>query len=84
MRSANQSQFLMSIVRCVLGDLFGQRLAEAIGGRVVAGEADDGELLREEIVVGEIAKRGNELALGEVAGGAENHHDAGSGGRVGG
>src|SRR5580704_3974361 len=68
----------------VLGNLLGQRFAKALRGHVVAGRTDDGELLREEIVVGEIAKRGNEFALGKVAGGAENDHDAGGSGGIGG
>ncbi len=44
-----------------------------------AGDADDGELLGKKAGLLEVIERGQELALGEVAGGAEDDDDAGVG-----
>src|SRR6185437_1543256 len=39
--------------------------------------AKNGELVRQQVDLGEVVERRNQLALGQVAGGAEDHHDAG-------
>ena len=46
-------------------------------------QSDERELLREQILFGEIVERGNQLALGQIAGGAKDHHDAGIAGAAG-
>src|SRR6266446_2848027 len=61
----------------IFGDFFRKSFAKTLRGEIVAGEADDGELLGEQIVAGKVAERGNELALSQVAGGPEDDHDAG-------
>ncbi len=52
-----------------------------VGGEAVfertAGDADYGEILRQETRLLKVIERGQELALGEVAGCAEDDHDAG-------
>src|SRR5207302_9703399 len=58
------------------GDFFSQHLSKTGSVKVVAGEADDCELFGQDIVLSEVAERGDEFALGEVAGGAENDHHA--------
>src|SRR5208282_4288377 len=58
----------------ILGEFVGQHPAKSIGRVVVGGEADDGELIGKKFVLREIAARGDELAFGEVAGGANNNH----------
>src|SRR5260370_4231373 len=63
----------------IFGDFFRKSFAKTLRGEIVAGEADDGELLGEQIVAGKVAERGNELALSQVAGGPEDDHDAGRG-----
>ena len=54
-----------------------------VGGEVVAeraaGDADDGEFFGKKAGLVEVIERGQELALGEVAGGAEDDDDAGVG-----
>src|SRR5207302_11253172 len=55
-----------------LGNFFSQHLSKAGSVKVVAGEADDCELFGQDIVLSEVAERGDELTLGEIAGGAEN------------
>ena len=58
-----------------------------VGGEGVlqraAGYADDGDLFGQQAGLVEVIERGQELALGEVAGGAEDDHDAGVGGALG-
>src|SRR6266436_4102500 len=61
----------------IFGDFFRKSFAKTLRGEIVAGEADDGELFGEQIVGGEVAERGDELALSQVAGGAEDDHNAG-------
>ena len=51
-------------------------LAEILFGEFVFGEAEDRELLRQEFVAGQVVERGQQLARGEIAGRAEDHHDA--------
>jgi hypothetical protein len=60
--------------------LLAKNFAKGIGGVVIASETNDGELFRENIFMGEIDQGGDELALGEVPGGAKNDHDTGHGG----
>src|SRR5437667_12863992 len=57
------------------GDFFRQHLAEAGGVKVIAGEADDCELFGQDIVLSEVAERGDEITLCEIASGAENDHN---------
>src|SRR5690606_14468870 len=51
-------------------------LAEALVGLLAAGRADDGEAVGEEPADGEGVERRHQLALGEVAGGAEDDERA--------
>jgi hypothetical protein len=54
-----------------------------VGGEFIAegaaGYADDGEFFGQEAVLLEMKERGQQLALGQVAGGAEDHDDGGLG-----
>ena len=45
-------------------------------GDIVNREAENGELLRQQIVAAKVVERREELARGQIAGGAEDHHDA--------
>lgn len=63
-------------VGCELLDVGRHLLTET---RVISrrdGHADDGELFRKQTDAAEVEERGDELALGQVAGGAENDEDA--------
>src|SRR6266849_10027698 len=60
--------------RSVFGNLLTQHFAKTLGGVVVSRKANNGKLFRKQFVLSEIAKRRDKLALGEVAGGAENSH----------
>jgi hypothetical protein len=63
----------------VLVDGLVEALLEAVGVHVAPGEADDREAAGEKLVAGEVVEGWNELAVGEVAGGAEDDDDAGFG-----
>ncbi len=67
--------FQIDLRRRVLRDFVGQRLAEIFGRRVVGGKTDNRELLGQHAVIRKIDQRRNQLALGQVAGGAEYDHD---------
>ena len=54
--------------------------AEGLSRVVARGEADDGEMLGQQVVPGEVVQRGDELALGQIAARAEDHHHARIGG----
>ncbi len=54
-------------------------LAEHVVGLVAPGEADDDHARRQVAVGGEVVEGGDELAVGEVAGRAEDHQRAGFG-----
>src|SRR5581483_7159495 len=43
---------------------------------VPAGEADDGEAVRQQLIDRQVVKRGDELAVRKVAGGAQDDHGA--------
>src|SRR5260370_15084020 len=58
---------------------FGDGLAELFGGHGVEGEADHGELVGQVVAARQIVQSRNQLALGQVPGGAEDHHQAGAG-----
>src|SRR5579862_782993 len=60
-------------------DALGEFLAEGIGVQLVVRKTDDGELLGKEALLLEIHERRQELALGQVAAGAVDNHDAGRG-----
>ena len=57
-------------------DVFMHALAEIFGRHRGAGHADYGEVAREQAGAGQVVESGNEHAAGEVAGGAEDDHDA--------
>ena len=59
-----------------LAQLGAHLLAELVVSHCAAREADDGEMLGKQAVAGEIVERGEQFALGEVSGGAEDDHDA--------
>ncbi len=61
-------------------DVAAHALAEAIGGQVVHGDADDGELRGQEALAQEVVQGRHEQALGQVARGTEDDHEAGVGG----
>ena len=63
------------IARVLLHRFFHPR-AEAVVALLGPRGADDRELLREQVAVGERVERGNELALRQVAGRAEDHERA--------
>ncbi len=66
----------------VFWNFCGQHFPEAGGIKIVAGKAYDGKLFGQNVVLGQVTERGNQLALGEVAGGAENNHHTRRRGRV--
>src|SRR5689334_22510848 len=55
-------------------------LAKLIGTPLVFRHADDGELAREQPGAQQVVDRRQQLALSEIAGRAENHHYARTGG----
>ena len=57
----------------------GDAIAEFVAGDVVDGYAEDGEFFRQESGFFEVVERRDELARGEIAGGSEDDHGAGSG-----
>ena len=56
---------------------FGERLTPAVVVVLVAIQADDFEVIREEVAAREIVERRHEQALGEIAPGTEDHQGAG-------
>ena len=60
----------------VLRDARTHRLTELLGGLLGAPGADDAEAGRQLAVGGQCVERRNQLALGEITGGAEDHHHA--------
>ena len=60
----------------VSADVLGQLLAEGLVGEVVEGRADQRKLARQQLGLGEVVQRGDELALGQIAGRAEDDHQA--------
>ena len=61
-------------------DPFSQVLDEFLLGQLAAGHPDDGESLGEQTVEKQVVQGRNQFSAGQVAGGAEDHHDAGIGG----
>src|SRR5712692_605717 len=61
----------------VFWNFLAQHLAEALRGVVVGCKTNDRELRRKQVVLRQIAKRRDKLALGEVARRAENNHHTG-------
>ena len=61
-------------------EVFGDLLARIVVAHRIAADADDGKFARQQLLAGEVVERGNQLAAGQVAGKAEDHHDAGIGG----
>ena len=55
----------------------GEFCAEAFSGHLIERESDDGELLRKQTFLCQVAKRWQEFSFGQVAAGAKKHHDAG-------
>jgi hypothetical protein len=51
-------------------------LAEVFEDQVIDGDAEDSEFLRQEVGLLQVVQGRNELAHGEIAGGAEDDHDA--------
>src|SRR5437867_12863729 len=58
-------------------DVLRELAAKFVVGPGPAGEADDGELFRQKTRPGQVAQRGEKLALGQIAAGAADHHHAG-------
>src|SRR5208282_1375003 len=56
-------------------NLFTQNFAERFRGVIVHRESHDCELFGEQILLGEIDQRGDEFALGQISGDAEDDHD---------
>src|SRR5580658_7077345 len=61
-------------------DLLADLVTELFAGHLVARKSHQREVLGEQLVLGEIVKRRNELALGQVARRPKDHHDARVGG----
>ncbi len=59
-----------------VADFLADHVSELLAAHFVPGNPDHGEFLGKQIVLRQIVKRGNEFALGEIAGCAKNHHDA--------
>ncbi len=58
-------------------DVFRNFVAEILVGQWRTRHADHGEFPRQQVVFRQIVERGNQLAAGQVAAGAKNHHGAG-------
>ena len=69
--------FQVDGVRRELRHFLTEIVAKGFRGQVIYGDTDDGKLLGEDFLLGQIEKCGNEFALGEIPGSSENHHDAG-------
>src|SRR5216684_2438912 len=70
-------EFQVHRCRSVFGNLLTQHFAKTLRAVVVSRKANDSELFRKQFVLSEIAKRWDELALGEVASRSENNHYTG-------
>ena len=57
-------------------EVFGELFAGIVVAHGTAAHADHGELARQQLLAGEVVESGNQLAAGQVAGKAENDHDA--------
>ena len=57
-------------------EVFGGFFARVFVAHGAAAETDDGEIRREQLLAGEVVERRDELAAGQVAGEAEDDHDA--------
>ena len=78
MRRTNHSQIsgsTLSVANCLMSSE--TLLAEILVGQGRARHADHGEFPRQQVVFRQIVERGNQLAAGQVAAGAKNHHGAG-------
>ena len=64
------------LARVELLDVARHPLAKRLGRQFVHGDADDGELVRQQAVAGQVVKRRHQQPLGQIARGAEDHHDA--------
>jgi hypothetical protein len=70
-------EYVVDGMKSVFAHFLAELFAKGFGGHLIEGEADDREVLREQTFLREIKQRGEKLALGEVAAGAENYHQAG-------
>src|SRR5208337_4296194 len=59
-----------------LFEVFAELFPRVVVAHGAAAHADHGKLAREQLLAGEIVESGNQLASGQVASEAENHHDA--------
>ncbi len=73
-------EFLAGVKRA---DVAGHPLTEVLRRQLVHGDPDDGELLGQEAVAGEVVEGRHQQALGQVARGAEDDQDARIAGRPG-
>ena len=72
-------QFGVGFVDSSAGDDALLHIRGEAGFKRAAGDADDGEVLGQKIGLLQVIERGQEFALGQVAGGAEDDDDAGLG-----
>ena len=67
-------QFRIDRQRSKLGNIFCQRFPKALRVEVIRRKANDRKLCRQEVFLSQIAKRGDQLAFGQVPRGAKNRH----------
>ena len=75
---AADKPFPQIVINGASGELlkvFGELLSRIVVAHRTAAHADHGELARQQLLAGEVVESGNQLASGQVAGKAENHHD---------
>src|SRR5262249_30908547 len=71
-------KFLVYRLACELLDVLAELSSKRFGGYGIVREADDGELRGKQLALRQIAQCRNQLPLGEVAAGSEDHHYTGA------
>ncbi len=56
--------------------ILGQLIAKGLGGEVIAGVADNGKLLRQQLGRGQVEQGRNEFSLGQISARAKDDHHA--------
>src|SRR6185437_14047178 len=67
----------IDVLAGVVLNVLGKAFAEFVIRHRVVSNAEDSELVRQQVDFREVVESGNQLALGQIARGAEHHHDAG-------
>ena len=68
---------------CKMTNVFGKLVPEFIGGHLAVRHSENRKFARQKLHLGQVIKRRNELAAGQVSGSAEDDHNARVGGATG-